>query len=62
MCISAHKQGVPALRVVTDYLVRKCPKRKRAQFRSILQNKKTALLLNERMVGVLPWVAGVTHW
>jgi hypothetical protein len=44
-------QDVPALRVVLDYLLARCPKRLRGDFEKVLRSPTTGLLLNERMVG-----------
>jgi hypothetical protein len=43
-------QSVGALKVVSEYLVRHCPKAQRAEFAKIVASPSTGLLLNERMV------------
>lgn len=49
------------MKAIQDYIMKKCPKRKRSQLRNVLGNKYTALLLNERMVNMPAEIAPNLH-
>ena len=60
-CNPASAPQPPAVGIILDYLMKKCPKKKRAQFRAALSNKRTALLLNERMINMPAQIAPSLH-
>lgn len=46
----SYFQTLPAVGAIRAFLLKKCPKKKKPQLRTVLDNKRTALMLNERMV------------